>query len=105
MKRIRPDSINAAKNGIITFAILGKGVPVSIYSFVGLPPLGFLHFCVKLDNQTMRKDAQQVLRQNPQNRSVYELVKVLKEITYPVFARIVENLLHNFVEQENQQVR
>ena len=32
----------------------------------------------------MSKDVQQVLRQNPQNRSVYELVKVLKEITYPI---------------------
>lgn len=33
-----------------------------------------------------RKDAQQVSRQNPQNRSVYELVKVLKKIT--VFAGV-----------------
>ena len=34
----------------------------------------------------MSKDAQQVSRQNPQNRSVYELVKVLKKIT--VFAGV-----------------
>nr|DAR37942.1 MAG TPA: hypothetical protein [Caudoviricetes sp.] len=32
----------------------------------------------------MSKDAQQVLRKNPQNRSVCGPVKVLKEMTYPI---------------------
>ncbi|ANU58172.1 MULTISPECIES: hypothetical protein [Bacteroides] len=45
MKRIRPGPINTAQNGVITFAFLGKQVPVSLYSFAGLP---FFRFFAKI---------------------------------------------------------
>lgn len=54
----------------------------------------------------MRKDAQQVSRQNPQNRSVYELAKVLKKITVfagvfpPFFGKIPLKLIIRYLRLE-----